>query len=216
MKDLTQKFLTESERLRIMETVKAAETLTSGEIVPMIVSSTYHYPMANVLGGALFGFLLALILTPIIGRQLWLGTSNMWVFIGLFVVSFVVFHAMVKRSAWLKRVFISKAEMEAEVNEAAVTSFYREGLYRTRDETGILIFISVFERKVCVLADKGINSKVHEGQWNEIVAMIIEGIKKKRQADAICEAIEKMVLLLKEHFPVRQDDTDELENLIVK
>lgn len=216
MKDLSRKFLYESERQRIMERVKKAETLTSGEIVPLIVSSSYHYPMASVLGGAFFGFFLALILTPVIGRQLWLGPSNMWVFIGLFVLSFLVCYILVKRIPWLKRVFISKTEMESEVNEAAVTAFYREGLNRTRDETGILVFISLFEHKVVVLADKGINDRVHEGQWDEIVAVIIDGIKKKRQADAICEAIDKAAQMLKEHFPVRPDDTDELENLIVK
>ncbi|MFC1580316.1 TPM domain-containing protein [Thermodesulfobacteriota bacterium] len=216
MKDLSRKFLYESERQRIMERVKKAETLTSGEIVPLIVSSSFNYPMANVLGGALFGFFLALILTPVVGRQLWLGPSNMWLFIGFFVSSFIVCYILVKMVPWLKRVFISKTEMESEVNEAAITAFYREGLNKTRDETGILIFISVFEHKVCVLADKGINNKVHEGQWDEIVAMIIDGIKKKRQADAICEAIEKVALLLREHFPIRPDDRDELENLIVK
>lgn len=216
MKDLSRKFLYESERQRILERVKKTETLTSGEVVPMIVSSSFRYPMANVLGGAMFGFFLSLILTPVVGRQLWLGPSNMWLFIGFFILSFFVCYIFVKKIPWLKRVFISKTEMESEVNEAAITAFYREGLNKTRDETGILIFISVFERKVCVLADKGINSRVQEGQWDEIVAMIINGIKKKRQADAICEAIEKVAMLLKEHFPIRPDDTDELENLIVK
>jgi len=216
LKDLTKKFLTESERQRIREAVQAAESQTSGEIVPMVVSTSYHYPMANVLGGALFGFVAAIVLTPIIGHHFWLGGSNMWVFIGLFAVLFTLFHTIVKRVAWLKRVFVSRKEMGEEVNEAALTSFYREGLNRTRDRTGILIFISVFERRVCVLADEGINNKVHEGQWDEVVAMIIDGIKHKRQAEAISEAIESMVTLLKEHFPVREDDRDELANLIVK
>ena len=216
MKDLTKRFLTESERQRIRETVEAAESQTSGEIVPMVVSTSYHYPMANVLGGALFGFVAAIVLTPIIGHHFWLGGSNMWVFIGLSAVLFTIFHIIIKRVAWLKRIFISRKEMEEEVNEAALTSFYREGLNRTRDKTGILVFISVLERRVCVLADEGINKKVHEGQWDEMVAMIIDGIKHKRQAEAVCDAIEKMAALLKEHFPVREDDRDELENLIVK
>ena len=216
MKDLSRKFLFESERQRIVETVQEAENRTAGEIVPMIVSSSFHYPMADVLGGAVFGFFLSLVLTPGIGRQLWLGPSNMWVFIGIFVFSFIVCYTLVKRIPWLKRVFVSKNEMEAEVNEAAITAFYREGLNRTRDETGILIFISVFEHRVCVLADKGINSMVHEGQWDEIVAMIIHGIKNKRQADAICGAIQKVADVLSEHFPVRPGDQDELENIIVK
>ena len=116
----------------------------------------------------------------------------------------------------LKRLFISDREIEEEVEEAAVTGFFREGLYRTRDETGILIFISVFERRVWVLADRGINDKVKEGQWDDIVRMIIEGIKSKDQANAICKAVDKVGMILKEHFPIKQDDSDELKNLIIE
>ena len=48
------------------------------------------------------------------------------------------------------------ATADEEVQEAVLTAFFKEELYRTRDETGILIFISVFEHKVWVLADRGI------------------------------------------------------------
>ena len=216
MKDLTQKFLTEKDHERIRAAVKSAEALTSGEIVPLVVSASYHYPMADVVGGALLSFLAALVFTPVIGGFFWVGPRNMWIFIGLFVICFVPFYSIVKRIGWFKRLFISKAEMEAEVEEAAVTHFFREGLYRTRDETGILIFISIFERKVWVLADRGINDRVPESQWNDIVEKIVLGIKKGHQADAICEAVADVGRILKEHFPVKPDDIDELENLIVK
>jgi hypothetical protein len=53
---------------------------------------------------------------------------------------------VVKRTLWLKRRFISVKEIEAEVREAVVTAFFKEGLYRTRDATGVLVLISVFER----------------------------------------------------------------------
>ena len=75
--------------------------------------------------------------------------------------------------------------------------------------------ISVFERRVWVLADRGINAKVAEGQWDEVVKMITDGIKQKRLADAICEAVEKIGALLRLHFPIKPDDTDELKNLII-
>ena len=67
-----------------------------------------------------------------------------------------------------------------------------------------------------VLADKVNNTKVHEGQWDDIVNIIIDGIKQKRQAEAICKAVEKTGDLLKEHFPIKPDDTDELDNLIIE
>jgi putative membrane protein len=106
--------------------------------------------------------------------------------------------------------------MEEEVREAALTSFFKEELYKTRDETGILIFISVFEHKVWVLADKGINAKVPENHWEGIVSHVTEGIKSQRQGDAICEAVTRIGKTLKAHFPVKPDDINELKNLIVE
>ena len=84
------------------------------------------------------------------------------------------------------------------------------------DETGVLVLISVFERKVWVLADRGINARVQAGQWDDIVQMIVEGIKQNRQTDAICEAVEKIAELLKTHFPIKPDDMNELKNLIIE
>jgi putative membrane protein len=105
--------------------------------------------------------------------------------------------------------------MEEEVEEAAVTSFFKHGLYRTKDGTGILIFISVFERKVWVLADAGIDAKVSSDHWDSVVAGITEGIRNHRAAAAICMAVDTIGRTLAEHFPVAPDDINELENVIV-
>jgi putative membrane protein len=216
MKDLAQKFLSDDERTRVSEAVKAAEKLTAGEIVVMIISASYHYPMSNAIGAAFFALPLALIFTTLTGEWLWIGDQNMWLFLGCLTVLFILFHEIIKRCAWLKRCFISEREFKEEVEEAAITHFFKQGLYRTRDETGVLVLISVFERKVWVLADRGINEKVQAGQWDDIVKIIVDGIKQKRQTDAICEAVEKIGDLLKTHFPIKPDDTDELKNLIIE
>ena len=215
MKDLAQQFLNNEERERIRATVNAAEKKTSGEIVPMIVPASYHYPMADVLGGAALALPISILLTYSVGGMLWVGPTNMWVFMGIFGVAFVVLHRVVQRVWPLKKVFISDREIEEEVKEAAVASFFKEVLYRTRDATGILIFISVFEHRVWVLADRGINAKVDKGRWDGIVAHIVAGIKNGRQADAICEAVGQVGGILAEHFPVREDDVNELDNLII-
>jgi len=216
MKDLAKTFLTDDERAQVTAAVKEAEKLTAGEIVVMIISSSYHYPMANIIGATIFGIPLALIFTTLTGEWLWIGGQNMWLFLGFLTVFFILFHEIVKRTLWLKRRFISEREFKEEVEEAAITHFFNQGLYRTRDESGVLVLISVFEHKVWVLADKGINAKVHEGQWDDIVKMIVDGIKQKRQTEAICKAVEKIGHLLNEHFPIKPDDTDELENLIIE
>ncbi|MBU1168627.1 MAG: TPM domain-containing protein [Proteobacteria bacterium] len=216
MKNMTDAFLSEKDREKIRLAVEKAEGRTSGEIVPMVVSSSYTYPMADVLGASALSFPLAVILTVYVCGLLWMGTPNMWVFIGFFSVLFLVFHALIKHVSGFKRFFISKREIDEEVGEAAVTAFFREGLYRTRDETGVLLFISVFERKVMVLADKGIDAHVGKDAWVWIVDHITSGIKQKRQADAICEAVTMVGDMLATHFPVKDDDTNELKNLIVE
>ena len=216
MKDLAQKFLSDDERARVTEAVRAAEKLTAGEIVVMIISASYHYPVANVIGAAVFSIPLALILTTLTGEWLWIGGQNMWLFLGWQAVLFILFHEVIKRWAWLKRRFISERELNEEVQEAATTQFCNQGLYRTRDETGVLVLISVFEHKVWILADRGINAKVKEGQWDDIVKTIVDGIKQDRQTEAICEAVETIGELLKSNFPVKPDDTNELKNLIIE
>jgi len=216
MKKLTKNFLSDADREKIIDAVKNSEQLTSGEIVPMVVSASYHYPMSNVIGGIAFALPLSLILTYIIGGWLWIGTQNMWLFLGIMTILFIAFHQIVKLVLPLKRLFISRREIDEEVEEAALTGFFNKGLYRTRDETGILIFISVFEHRAWILADRGINEKVSKGYWDEIVNIIVDGIKQKNQAEAICRAVKKVGELLQEHFPIKSDDRDELKNLIVE
>jgi putative membrane protein len=216
MANTAERFLSEQDRERIDNAVKEAERHTSGEIVPMVVSASYHYPMSNVLGGIIFAFPISLVLTYFVGSWLWIGHYNLWLFLGIIIILFILFYQVVKWTYGLKRFFISDKEIDEEVEEAAITAFFREGLYHTKDETGILIFISVFERRVWMLADRGINAKVKEGEWDAIVKMITEGIKNKNQAEATCKAIGETGRILKEHFPRKADDTNELKNLIVE
>ena len=215
MKDLTKEFFSEADRAMIAAAVEASEKKTSGEIVPMVVSASYAYPMADAIGSVALALPGAFLLTPLVGGCFWMGTWNLWVFLGVFTLLLLAGQAIVRRSLMIKRFFIANREIDVEVEEAAITSFFKKGLYRTREETGVLIFISLFERRVWVLADRGINRKVAPGQWDEIVALIVQGIKQKRAPEAICAAVEKVGNLLADHFPAREDDRDELTNLIV-
>ncbi len=216
MKNLAKRFLTDEERTAVESSVQDVEKITSGEVVPMIVSSSYHYPVSNIIGAVIFALPLSLFLTILMGGWLWMGTNNMWLFLVVFSVLFFVFHEVCKRCLGIKRFLISRKEINEEVEEAAITSFFKHGLYKTRDETGVLIFISVFEHKVCVLADKGINEKVDEGQWDDVVKVIVDGIKQNKQAEAICNAVKMVGDKLHKHFPVKSDDTNELKNIIVE
>jgi putative membrane protein len=215
MKNLAETFLSGADRKRIDAAVADAEKRTAGEIVCMIVSSSYHYAMANVLGATAFALPSALLTTHVVGGWLWIGTQNMWLFLGLFAVFFALLNWVIGRWPTLKRLFISQREIDEEVEEAAVNGFFRKGLYRTRDANGVLLFISVFEHKVWLLADKGIHDKVSPEEWNQLVGRVTQGIRQGHHADAVCNAIQDIGNLLQTHYPIKPDDTDELNNLIV-
>jgi putative membrane protein len=216
MQKLAQKFLTQAEQDKISAIVQQMEQQTSGEIVPMIVSESHAYPTAMICGASILALPLALFLMPITGGLLWLGSQNVWVFLALFMTLYGFFYELIQRVTWLKRLFLSRKQVEAEVAEEALTCFFTEKLYKTRDENGILLFISLLERKVWVLADSGINNRIDPQQWQGIIDLITRGIKEKRQFEAICEAIRQIGSILTSHFPVKDNDTNELHNLIVR
>ena len=216
MKNLVERFLSQTDRERIEKAVAAVEQKTSGEVVCMIVPSSYHYPLAGVFGATAAALPLSLLSTHFIGGWMWIGTQNMWLFIGLFTILFVLGGWLLNRIPCLKRPFISRREIDAEVEEAAITAFFRQGLYRTRDASGVLLFISVFEHKVWLLADKGIHEKIPKGEWETLVDRITQGIHRGQSADAICSAIDSIGALLQSHFPIKPDDTNELTNLIIE
>ncbi|MBW6521190.1 MAG: TPM domain-containing protein [Desulfoarculaceae bacterium] len=213
---LAQQFLTETEQKRISDLVQQMEQQTSGEIVPMVVSASHSYPTAMIIGATALALPLSLLLMPVVSTFFWLGSQNVWIFIALFTALYTLFYSLVRRFSRLKRLFLSRSQIEAEVEEAAINSFFSERLYKTKDENGILIFISVLERKVWILADAGINARIDSGQWQEIIDLLTLGIKEKRQCAAICKAIIQIGELLKTHFPIQENDINELHNIIVR
>ena len=144
MQTTARNFLTPAEKENLTRVVHTAESQTSGEIVPMIVAASSSYPMAAVAGGVFLAFPLSLLLASPLAAYFWLDARNMWLFLALFVPLYLVAHQAVTRVPWLKRLFVSKVLIEEEVRKAAMASFFSEKLYKTKDENGILLFISIF------------------------------------------------------------------------
>lgn len=214
MKNLVNRFLTEEDRIRITEAVRKAEKTTSGEIVPMVVSSSGRYPLSGVIGALALSLPPALAGAYFIGPLAGTGTRDMWVFLGLEIPLYLAGYFLTVALPCLRRLFIPAREMDEEVRASAMASFYRSGLHRTRDETGVLIYVSLFERRVWVLGDRGINQKVGQDSWDEIVSIVTGGVREGTQGAALCRAVERTGEILAAHFPVRPEDRDELPNLI--
>jgi putative membrane protein len=197
------------EKERIRQAVEAAEQRTSGEIVPMLVGSSARYTEVE-LGGVVVG-LIAGTLTGLFGADPWgaLHMQLVWPLVGA-ALGFIL-----SRTPSVKRRFIPKGRIAEAVHARSLVAFTAHGLHYTRAHTGILIFASLFEHRVEVLADRGINEKVKPGTWDEIVQLLTSGLKSGGGCAAFCAAIERCGDILAAHFPRPPDDRDELANKLV-
>jgi putative membrane protein len=111
--------------------------------------------------------------------------------------------------------FLSRRRLEETVKERALRVFYERGLYRTRDATGILIFISLLERIVWIMGDRGINEKIPAQFWNERAQDLTRGIKVMEHGRAVQDTIRRCGDELAKFFPRRPDDVNELPDEVI-
>ncbi|MDQ7008106.1 MAG: TPM domain-containing protein [Acidobacteriota bacterium] len=94
--------------------------------------------------------------------------------------------------------------------EQARRTFEEIGMTRTAERNGVLIFVAVASRRFAILGDEGIDDRVEEGFWDSCVERIRRRFAEGRFADGLVEGIELAGAALAEHFPVREDDVNEL------
>lgn len=200
--------ISEEQKKAIEQAVHAAESNTSGEIVPMIVRSSDDYSTANwklAAAGGIFGTFLSWTL------DFYHWELPQWEVYSIQLLCVLGgFHAAYIPT--IKRFLTSKIERDLRVARQCRASFISEGLTETRDRTGVLIYISQFEHRVEILADAGINRVVPQGFWSEEVAKLIKGIQHGTLAESLCEVITEIGEKLQTNFPIKSDDTNELGN----
>ncbi|ADI84318.1 TPM domain-containing protein [Geobacter sulfurreducens] len=197
-------FFSSAEMERIRNAVAAAEAATSGEIVTMVVAESDSYREAETLGAVLLAGLVSIAVAVVLHHV------TIWTYIPLVFVLFPAARAGMRRMPRLKLPFVGRARLAEAVRERAVRAFYERGLYRTRQETGVLIFISLLEHKVWILGDRGINAKIPPGFWEGLAGELARGIREGKGCDALCAAVAGCGAELARHFPRRADDTNEL------
>jgi putative membrane protein len=201
-------FFTEQEKERIRQAVVDAESKSAGEIVPMIVTSAARYTEIELLG------LIAGLFAGMVIEWFW---SDPWgsPYFQLWPVFGALIGFLLGRIPDLKRLLAPSRRITEAVHTLGLASFTEQGLHYTKDHTGILILVSLLEHRVEVLADRGINLKVAQGTWDEVVHIITAGIKSGQACDAFCTAIARCGDILATHFPRQADDKDELPNRLV-
>ncbi len=101
------------------------------------------------------------------------------------------------------------------VRKLAEEEFFKLGIDKTRDKTGIIIFFLLEAREFYILADEGINKKVPEKTWDKIKDEMQVHFLEGRFSEGIIHGIDRVGKILSEHFPVKPDDKNEISNRVV-
>lgn len=197
----------------IRAAVAEAEQKTSGEIVPYYVEESDAYPGALWKGTALGAFAGAILAEGVyfLG-DFWGGLLPLWIALPAAAGGALGFLLTAYVPA-VKRWMAGDALLDLRTRQRAEMAFLEQEVFRTRDRTGILLFLSLFEHRVIVLGDSGINQKVEPGQWDGIVRTVVDGIRDGRPGEALASGIRQCGELLERHgVAIRPDDRDELPN----
>lgn len=210
MGKLSENLFSQAELKRIEAAVASAESATIGEIVVMLVDNSDNYAEAEAIGGFVVASFISLLIT------IAFFAGSLWEYVPLSFILFFPARMIFSKIPQLKRAFIGASHKEKAVRERALAAFYEKGLYETKDNTGVLFFLSIFERKVWVLADKGICLKIDQSTLNSYAQAVSQGVREGRACEAVCEAVGRMGKLLAEHFPLKPGDINELGNEVIR
>jgi putative membrane protein len=213
---LKDKF-TDPDLQRIKQAVKEAEDKISGEIVPVIVERSGNYTIALYKSALVFASL-GFVFMIILDRYIITDPSNTLYYDPVFIFFVVISSGLLGVllaiiSEPFKRLFITRRHFEECTRIGAEAAFLEEEVFNTRHRTGIMIFISFFEHKVIVMADRGISKVVEQREWDALVASLIAGIREGKAVEGLESAIKRCgTILLEKGFHKTEDDINELRD----
>ena len=201
--------VSDADKTRIADAIRAAETKTSGEIF-CVLANAGAYRLVPIAWAAALALIVPL---PLVMLTEWQAVT-------IYVIQLIAFTlAGIGLSRPALRFLVVPRRMKRErAHGAALRQFLAQGLHKTEGRTGVLIFAAVAERYVEVIADGGINAKVTQEVWDSAVAALIAGIKDGRPADGFVAAIEQCGAVLAEHFPAAPGavNPDEIADKLVE
>jgi len=220
--------MSEADHRQVSAAVAAAEAHTAGEIVTVAASCsdryrdvTLHYAVLTMLAVPVA---LALLPQGWIDRAsgLLLGWDGEWtrggLMLALAVMLAIAFLIGRLLFGWrpLLMALTPGATKSRRVRRRAIAHFRSACEGRTTGRTGILIYLSLLERRAEIVADRAINDKVDAAVWGEAMAAMIEEVRGGRIGAGMSRAVEKVGAVLAEHLPRGQGDTNELPDRLIE
>lgn len=220
--------MTDADRNRVSAAVADAESRTAGEIVTILAGGSDDYADIALAWSAFVSLLALEVLATLPDFYLGLydrltgGWVHEWtprlVFGVALLVATVKFAGMWLILLWQPlRLWLTPAPIRhARVRARAVNAFRIAAERRTHGRTGILVYLSLAERRAEIVADEAIAAKVPPEVWGEAMAAMLAELKADRLADGLIVAVERVGAVLAEHFPRAEDDRNELPDRLIE
>lgn len=199
MKIFTEKFKTE-----LYQTVKDIESGSPVEIVAMIKPNSGNYRDISLLSGAAVSFLAYtyFMFAPAI--------FDVYRIYFMTVIAFFIGFAVVEFTAPLKRMLSGKKRTEKNVEIYSRAVFQKGGIRHTQKKVGVLIYVSLFEKKIKVIADRGVKNAIPPEEWNKIKTDFQASFKAASFSTAFFEELKKCQSVFSKYMPSQEDDINEL------
>jgi len=198
------RLIDEAGRQRIEAAVLEAEAETSGEIVVVVERVSGEHAAAPWR----LSVLLAAAVLLAVGFAMPHATA-LELFVGQ-VLAVSIAHGLCRIDA-IRRAFILEAELERSAGFAALRAFTEQGIRRTKDRTGILIYVTLLEHRVVVLGDEAIDRALGPDEsWEEVVSLVLDGIRSGQATDGIVKAVKRCGEMLSHPLPASDDDSNEI------
>lgn len=220
--------LSPADRELVTAAVTRAEALSDGEIVTAVAarSDKYHDVVLHWAVLAMLGVLALLAWRPALADPLVALFAEPWDPVtrtGALLVSALLLEALVFLLARVAlageatRMALTPGATKARrVRRRAVELFRMTAEQRTRASTGVLLYLSLAERRAEIVAEAGIHARVAPEEWGEAMAALLRELRHGRPGEAMAAAVERIGAVLAAHFPRSADDTNELPDRLIE
>jgi putative membrane protein len=216
-------FINEADRQKVAQAIQVGESKTSAEIVPVIARSSGRYDRPEDVVGlwfAIVGILAVWFLYP--SRQAKAGSWDtpapqleIVLLLAVTIVGFIVGAFVASRVGWLRRLFTPAKQMREEVFGRARQVFFDNRVYRTAGASGVLLYVSLYERMAAVIADQNVIDKLGQAQIDQTCADFTRRLSEGSPVDALCETATSLGQRLSGLLPRAADDVNELSDALV-
>jgi putative membrane protein len=198
------------DKARITAAIHAAEKNTSGEFVAVVAHASDHYVLLPLLWSAILALLFP-------GACQLAGVSLRWAELyHLQLLLFILLAVLLLSIPGLHLKLVPTRVKHARASRFAKAQFYIQGVQLTPHHSGVLFFVSLAERYVEIVADKGIHEKLGEDHWKNIIEMFVAQVRRGRVIDGFVEAIGACGAAMAEHYPPDPGEVSELSDGLIE